>query len=351
MNYTSLPDHVVSSDTVLADINDTIPNKTIELYCDKDGDPIKYSRDIVTGVCIDGECRLVSIKLYWNVTGRYLGFELPNEEFLSKTEHDPFSSFEYDRLHEILGEDNSPLSSYSLEELVPEKDTFSNTVDAITSATIDAVLDHIVEGAVYTTYTLWHIVYGPTQNEIEKHSIKELDSNLVLKILNSGNMKDQVWVLNKMSADIKINSELQDKLMKLIAGMDVYLAERALNALKTEAIDDEIQLELAKVFATSGFLQKRLILQKYKESKHLSPEVIVLLTHELHQLNGTLTKNVLELFSIHSVENEETVWAVAKLLKNKNKYIANQALSYLENLHDPDKKIEKSITKFKKNNS
>lgn len=351
MNKASFDTNIETIDIFTANLTDTIPNKKIKIYFDVEGDPIKYSRNIITGVCIDGECRLVTINLFWNVTGRYLGFELPNGEFLSKTEHDPFSTFEYDRLHEILSEDNSPLSSYSMEELVPEIDTSSNAVDATTSATIDAVLEHIVEGAVYTTYTLWHIVYGPTQNEVEKLSIQKLDANLVLKILNSNNMKDQIWALNKMSAEIEITPDLQNKLMELISGMDVYLAERALNALKPEAIDDEIQKELAKIFTTSGFLQKRLILQKYKESKELNTEVVAILTNEVLNLNGTLTKNVLELFSIHSVNNDETILAILKLLKNDNKYIANQALSYLENLENPNKKIEKSINKFKKNNS
>ena len=83
------------------DIKDTIPNDTLLIYFDKNENPVKYSRKIITGVCIDGECRLVNIELFWNTTGRYLGFKLPKGEFLSKTEHDPFKSADYNRLHEL----------------------------------------------------------------------------------------------------------------------------------------------------------------------------------------------------------------------------------------------------------
>ncbi len=351
MNRTSFTAEITSIDSILTEINDTIPNKTLLAYCDKNGFPVKYSRNIVTDVCIEGECRLVAIQLFWNVTGRYLGFELPEGEFLSKNKHQPFVTSEYDRLHEILAEANSPLVSYTVEELVPKKDTLKLKVDAVSSATIAAVLDHIVEGAVYTTYTLWHIVYGPTKREIETLTTKKLDAALCLLILNSNNIKDQVWVLNHISANMKISEGLQKKLMELISGNDIYLAERALNALKTQSVSHDIQTELAQVFKNSGFLQKRLIIQKYSESDRLYADVAQILSSELNSLNGTLVKNILELYKLQNIHDSYTISEVAKLLKNENRYISSQAINFLENISAPDKKTMKAITKYKKRTS
>lgn len=342
---------VANTKTIEAGIKDTIPDKTIVIYEDENGYPIKYSRKLITGVCIDGKCRLLKINLYWNVTGRYLGFKLPAGEFLSKTEHDPFSSFEYDRLHELLAEANSPLASYTLEELVPTKDSSGVEVDAVTSATIDAVLDYIVEGAVYTTYTLWNIVYGPTKKEIEKLTTEKLDAKLCLLILNSNYIKDQVWVLNHIPAEMAISEELQTKFMELISGNDVYLAERTLNAIKPAAISNEIQIKLAKIFQNSGFLQKRLIIQKYKEIDNLQPEVVQILSSELNNLNGTLTKNILELYNIQDISDSYTISEVARLLKNKNRFISNQAFNYLNSVSNLDKKTQKMLKKHIKSNS
>ena len=330
------------------EIQDTIPNKTIVEYVDEFNHPVMFSRDIFTGVCIDGKCRLLQIILFWNATGRYLGFELPHGEFLSKTEHDPFVPAEYDRLHELLSQANSPLATYSIDELVPAKDSSNQKVDAVSSATIAAVLDYIVEGAVYTTYTLWHIVHGPTKREIEKLTAARLDAELALQILNCNNLNDQVWTLNHMSGDMEITPDLLNKLIELISGKDIYLAERSLNALKPGAINSQIQQELAEIFSTSGFLQKRLIIQKLKEVKELNPEVVQIFSSELHNLNGTLTKNLLELYKIHTVDDSYTVSEVAKLLKHENRYISNQALLFLENIENPDKKTQKSVFKYKK---
>src|SRR5690606_20261779 len=58
------------------------------------GEPLVYYRHLIREVCFDGQCRLLNVLLYWDITGRYLGFELPAGEFLSKTEHEPFTTRE-----------------------------------------------------------------------------------------------------------------------------------------------------------------------------------------------------------------------------------------------------------------
>lgn len=330
------------------DFKDTIPNDTLLIHLDEDGIPVKYSREIITGVCIDGECRLVRIDLFWNITGRYLGFELPPGEFLSKTEHVHFTPQEYDRLHELLTDRNSALANYSLDELVPQKDSSSQKVDAVSSATIAAVLDYIVKGAVYTTYTLWHIVYGPAKREIEKLSTEILNPEIILKILKSEQLDDKIWVLNHMSDNIELNPELLAEIMELISGKDVYLAERALHALKKEALNFEVQNELVKVFMNSGFLQKRLIIQKLKEAEKLNPEVTGLFSQNISQFNGILVKNTLEMFNYHQVEDETLNAQVAALLAHENRYIAAQAFRFLDSANVTNRKTQKQIEKYRR---
>uniref|UniRef100_UPI003217F07A hypothetical protein n=1 Tax=uncultured Draconibacterium sp. TaxID=1573823 RepID=UPI003217F07A len=148
-----------------------------------------------------------------------------------------------------------------------------------------------------------------------------------------------------------ISEDLQKKLIELISGQDIYLAERALNALKPEMLNTDIQLKLSKLFKSSGFLQKRLILQKLKEANTLTPEVVMSLSAEINRLNGALTKNMLELFKLHSVTDKYTVSEITRLLKNENRYISNQACRYLEEIKQLDKKTEKSLEKYKKRNS
>jgi hypothetical protein len=329
------------------DFTDTIPNDTLLEYTGADGTPLMFSRNILTGVCIDGECRFVSIELFWNPTGRYMGFELPINEFLSKTEHEPFLSPDYDRLHQLLADPLSALAHYSLNELVPVTDSTKKEVDAVSSATVAAVLDYIVEGAVYTTYTLWHIVYGQTKREIEALTAAKLSAKMVLQLLESEKTEDKVWALNHISANMDITHELSDTLISIISGNDVYLAERAINALPVNIDDNNMQLRLAGLFAKAGFLQKRLIIQKLGETNRLETETVESIARELGSLNGTLVKNVLELFQNQRVNNAVAVSEAAGLLKHQNRYIASQAAKYLESLENIDAKTKKELEKFR----
>ncbi len=357
LNQTELFEHTAEIIPHVIQFQDTIPNDTLFEYQNAEHMPLLYSRKILTGVCVEGKCRMVKINLFWHVTGRYLGFELPAGEFLSKTEHHPFSPEEYDRLHALLADPLSPLSQYSIDELVPQKDSLSqdstkNTVDAVSTATIAAVLDYIVKGAVYTTYTLWHIVYGQTQREIELLSSENLSPQLISKLLDSQSIDDQVWALNHISNKIQVTPEIQDKLFSYISGEDIYLAERALNAMNTNMLaNKKVQMQLAEKFKNVGFLHRRLILQKMNEAPELFPEVLSEFNTQLSGMNGTLVKSWIELLLKFGIQDKQVVEEVQKLLENENRYIANQALKYLENLDNTDKKVARDIRKYKKKNN
>lgn len=328
---------------------DTIPNDTLFEFVDKNNQPVYYSRKILSGVCVSGECRLVNIHLFWTITGRYLGFEMPPGEFLSRAKHKPFFPDDYDRLNTLLANPLSPLAHYSITDLVPPVDSSKTKVDAVTSATIAAVLDYIVKGAVYTTYTLWHIVYGQTKREVEKITAQRLTPRLTMQLLNSKNVDDQVWALNHIPGKIEIDQKLQNKLMENIAGKDVYLAERSLNVLPPEILDSEsVQEQLGNIFAHSGFLQQRLILEKLKAAPSLHPVLLHQLSGELDETNGILIKLMMELFIKKKVNDNTVVADARQLLKHDNRYIANQALKYLETLDKTDRKTERSIEKFKR---
>lgn len=328
--------------------NDTIPGNTLYEYQDSSEIPLMYSREILTGVCIDGKCRMVRINLFWYVTGRYLGFELPNKEFLSKTEHKPFTPEEYDRLHELLANSLSPLAQYSLEELAL-KDSSATNVDAVSTATIAAVLNHIVEGAVFTTYTLWHIVYGTTQHEIENLTSKNLTPQLTLQLLTNEALVDKIWALNHISEETEITPLIENKILELIKGKDVYLAERALNALKHELLaENHIQHQLVSIFSETSYLQKRLILKRLEQAPVIHSEPAGKLAAEMQNLRGALVRTAIQLFEKHDIKNKKVIDEVTGLLENENRFIASQAIHFLEQLKDPDKRTQRKLVKYKK---
>lgn len=330
------------------DFKDTLSNDTLLEYLGENKVPIMFARKFQTGVCIDGKCRILNIELYWNITGRYLGFKLPDREFLSKTDHVKFNSAEYDKLHQLLANPNSELANYSLKKLVPVKDTTKIKVDAVSSATLTAVLDFVVPGAVYTTYTLWQIVYGSTKHEIEKITAEWLTAEIVLELLNSQNTEDKIWTLKHIPQEMEISGKLRDKLMKFISGNDVYLSELSLNALQPEALTSEVQMKLIEIFNKTELFQKRLIIRKLEDSPKLESSVAIIISSELNGFSGILVKTALDMLSNQKVEDETVTTNIARLLNHENRYIAKQAFRYLDNCRNLNSEILIKIEIYKK---
>lgn len=331
----------------IIEFRDTIGNDTLFEIISQEEIPISYFRNIRTGVCIEGKCRLVSIRLYWDATGRYLGFELPPGEFLSKTEHHPFTGEEYDRLHKLLSDPLSLLARYTYDQLAPKKDSLK--VDATTSATIADILDHVVKGAVYTTYTLWHLVYGQAKQEAEKLTGKKMSQELFLEILDSPDAGDKVWALNHLPASMQLDSAAIEKILELVKGEDVYLAERALNSIPVRVISDEItQQKLISAFTNTGFLQKRFILNKLMEASELSAPVIEHLAMSMKDFSGMLVVQVLELFKKHRLNDPLIAAETMKLLENENRFIAGKAFQFLSGFQEKNREMETALKKYEK---
>ena len=87
-----------STDVMTVSIIDSLAGQEILQASTSSGTPLHYYIELQTGVCFDNKCRPLNIVVYWNITGRYLGFELMNGEFLSKYDHEPFSQKEYEHV-------------------------------------------------------------------------------------------------------------------------------------------------------------------------------------------------------------------------------------------------------------
>ncbi|GAB3907489.1 hypothetical protein GCM10028803_41320 [Larkinella knui] len=351
IRYFNAPTIPLKPDTVQAFVShfkDDAGNDTLFQTRSKEGYPVSYFRKIKTSVCFDNKCRLLDIVLYWNVTGRYLGFELPEGEFLSKTEHEPFKPEEYGRLNELLADPFSPLANFSYEELVPKADLAASGLDAVSSATSKNVLDYVVEGAVYTTYKMWHFVYGATQKEVVSLTEKRLSPGFVLKILESPDSGDKIWALNHIRGRVELTSGLRNTLLSFIDNNRFNLAERAINALSPDELkSDSLQLRLFEKFPQTNYALKNLIVTKFKEAPHLNPQVKTALARALKSANGELLSNILDLFKLHRVTDRETGRIIADLLQSPNNFLSQKAFIYLKSANIDDKTVVKQLNDYK----
>lgn len=334
---------------IISGQKDSISSDTLFEYHRKNKLPFMYSRKFISDVCTDNKCRTLKIELFWNRTGRYLGFKLPKGEFLSKAEHVKFKSKDYNQIHQILSNPHSQLVNYSIDDLVTK---FNNSnVDGISSATESALLKYVVNGAAYTTFTLWNLAYGSTKSEIERLTIKNLNTEIVQDMLDSQNRDDKIWIINHIPPEMEISGELRDKLLELISGNDILLSELSLNALNPKALTDDTQIKLLEIFNKTEEFQKSLIIRKLGYSPKLNEQVAKIISSELTHLSAIIIKLSLDMLGNQKIDDEIVSANIAQLLHSKNRYIANQALKYLENCESLSTELRREVEQFKKSNS
>ncbi|QDK77873.1 hypothetical protein EXU85_04420 [Spirosoma sp. KCTC 42546] len=353
IRYFRTPASTLKPDTKLAFMavsEDSIANDTLFQIRSKEGYPMAYFRKIRTSVCFDNKCRLLKVNLYWTSTGRYLGFDLPKGEFLSKAEHKPFTPAEYERMSDLLADPLSPLATLSYAELAPhvKLPDKGNEVDGVSSATAKNVLEYVVEGAAYTTYKMWHVVYGSTQADVTRLTEKSLSPDFILTILESPDLTDKIWALNHIRGFVPLTPALQNSLLGFISPTDYNLAERAIQAFGAGDLQSNaIQQALFTKFNKSGYALKKLIVGKFKEAPVLDEQVKKTFAESLTSLNSELISNVLDLFRKHKVTDADTCRLVAQLLTNRNELIAQKAFAYLNATPVRDTLIEMQMKAYK----
>lgn len=335
--------------SIVVTIKDSVTNETVSLRKIKDDILLDYYKKVKGEVCYDDECRLLDIVVYWNITGRYLGFELPKGEFLSKYNHEPFSESEYQRLHTLLADSSIPLDAVSFEKLLEQPRNEEGTVDAVSGATSKSVAGMVVKGAAYTTYKLWNIVNGPTMDFVSELTEKQLTPTLIHRILQSSDNNDKLWALNRIDTTTELTLDLEASLLEIISSDDFYLAYSAIHAIDPVHLNaSDLQERLFSIYANVNHSIQKELLKKLMQSPFLSSEVLGASRDLLIQLNGQQLDDLLKLYTKQGVNDLETFKAVSKILENENKYISEKAYKFLIKIQTDDEFIMESLKVYKK---
>lgn len=331
-------------ETVVVEYKDSLSMDPLYLVKTKNDLPLHYYKNVISEVCFDQECRLLDMTVYWNITGRYLGFELPRGEFLSKHDHEPFVAAEYERLNELLADPDLPLGNISFEKLIELPEAEEESVDGVSGATTPEVSKMVVKGAAYTTYTLWNIVHGPTMDLVASLTEKLLDPDLINLILKSPDITDRLWALNRIDQNTELSPKLTAALLDIISSEDFFLAYSAINAIKSTHLNsDGLQIVLFSTYQEADHSIKKMIVEKLLKTPHLSTAVVKSSRELLSTLNGQQLKSFLTLYANFEVDDLETYRAVAQILKNENRFISSQAYKFLKGSKIEDKEVAKML--------
>ena len=182
----------------------------IKICSDAENIPFRYEADINMPVCDDTLCANVVLKIYWDLAGNYSGFDTITGFPLTKFDHKKFTTADYQKLDKILKNKNSMLRILNKEDLVDKSvKVKSETVDAVTGATPKTIKESVVEGAVYTSFTLWNFVNGPIKNQISNYTLDIYSEPISRQILLSDNYETQLFALRKLTeVDFENHSDL-----------------------------------------------------------------------------------------------------------------------------------------------
>ncbi|SEN65126.1 hypothetical protein SAMN05216436_11976 [bacterium A37T11] len=237
----------------------------LKLAFDSVGKPAYYHSSVYTEVCTDSVCKPVFINLYWDLLGNYQRYDFPNGEILTKIDHQPFKEEDYQRLQDILSNENSLLKEFKVEDLIDSStQRLSDSVDAVTGATNKTIKSEVIDGALYTCYTLWHIVHGRVTDTIRRVTDSLMNSTLLHDFLKGGNYHYQYYALGRvMGQNGWPEPEYESEVLGLLRGDNVFLARNILNQLSPDVFaGQKKQTWLWQTFMQANYALKLAILRK-----------------------------------------------------------------------------------------
>ncbi|WP_236979468.1 hypothetical protein [Membranihabitans maritimus] len=311
--------------------DDSISSSCIYVLYSKERLPIGYCRNIKTYVCKTGECLPIEVNIYWNMAGRYVGFELPSNEILTKKDHIPFSKTDYKKLDRLLANPQSVLGTYSIEDLVQSNGINDKRIDAITSATVKVVNDVCVEGAVYTCYTLWHIANGQTARFIAKRAVEAMTPEGGIYLIKYGDISDISWLLNHVDIEEDKYRKLKVALINKITPDNFFVTKHILDLLTDNDLNCiSIQTSLLNRFnIVHDYNIKARILRKLVETENPDSSVLSYFEDRLLFFPVILQVEIISLLGKMNQVSIKAIQQVKSLIENDNKFLTNKALEFL----------------------
>lgn len=267
----------------------------------KEGQPSFYSSGIRTTVCDDEVCEIMHIQLFWDLTGNYVGYDTIPGHALTKFDHEPFIAEDYIKLHELLSNEGSILKFKTKEELIDkQKVKASDVVDGTTGATALEIREEVVEGALYTSYTIWHIAYkGDIKNMLTKRTAEVYNDTLMEQFLNSDRSAYQLFALERFTEEDFMEQRVF--LLKSMKEGIPLLRKFILNDMPDQLWrEEEMQTQICSMFSSLDVNSKTMLLAKVKDSDKVHPKSLEVLSGEVRKMNKNQLINYLSVLDKQS---------------------------------------------------
>ncbi len=246
--------------------------------------PIGYESRINMPVCDDKLCANVILMFYWDLAGNYVRFDTLPGKPLTKFDHKRFSDADYKKLDQILKDGNSMLRILGKEDLVDKTVKIkAASVDAVTGATPKTIKNAVVEGAVYSTYTLWHFINGAVRDSMAVYTRSIYSTQIAMRLLKSDNFESQLFALKQWSdADFELHADfLFQVIKKSVPLVRAYLITKA--PLPFQFM--EKNKAFVKLFSELDGYSKSIFLNRITADRQIAKTILPLIRLQLDVLN------------------------------------------------------------------
>ncbi|MEQ9290161.1 MAG: hypothetical protein RIG77_24735 [Cyclobacteriaceae bacterium] len=242
-----------------------------------------------TPVCLTGECKLVDVGIYWDCTGDFFGIEIYGEH-LTKTDHSVFTSEDYKRLVQILKNDWSLLREYELDGLVDNPQ--SDEIDGLSGATKTEIASETVENAVFSTYTIWHLVHLGEKEQLIDLTLRQLKNEKLAyeTLIENENDKYRYFILSLLSqGKIAHTPQLDSLVLEGLRTKENTLVKKlSYQCLFKINLDRNAQLDLIPIYSNSSMVNKIKILSAFDSTIVVEPELQQVFLGDLNTNNEWL---------------------------------------------------------------
>ncbi|HLT93939.1 MAG TPA: hypothetical protein VKZ56_05225 [Membranihabitans sp.] len=294
-----------------------------------------WHRKIYTPVCQTGECKEIDVGIYWKCNGEFLGLEVYNEH-LTKTDHSVFSDTDYLKLVDVLMNDWSILREYEYDDLLSEPlyETEGSDTDAVTGATRKEIADETVADAVYTTYTLWHLIHVGEKEQLRSGTADLLngDSKMLGLLLEAGDTQ-YLSMIMELFADGKLafSSEVGELISRSLLSEHRVHRELAFKSLSKFNFQDlSIQDQLADIYPELQPNEKIRVLNYMKNPNQLSALWYNTLIKDLDKSEEWLVSRTLDAVKKYKPQNPNIVKLAQALTTNSNSFTKQAAIDFLK---------------------
>lgn len=327
--------------------NDTA-SYTLKLALDDAGRPVYFFRNVFTPVCLTGECKPVYINFYWDLVGNYMRYDLPPNQILTKMDHKEFKPEDYEKLRDILANPNSLLNDVAMEDLVGKgTENLADSVDAKAGATLKTVKNEVIDGAVYTCYTLWHLAHGNVVNEIRRITETYQDDQLLHNFLASPNHHYQYWAMDRVvDAQGTIWDGFTPDILTIIQGKNVFTARYALQRIANPFfLSDARQNWLWETYQKASYPLQIAILKRLTTIP-FRPVLTEAMAQELPKANQEQVRMLMKLLAAQPNLSDKTQQLLARQLTNSNQEYTTAIYQLLKGLHSKNQEVLAQLKTF-----